>query len=74
MINQDNLQDPVVGWYCECTVSARTVGCCALFATIIWYLGEGKHSQYKLKSDTFSMTVKDAAVNHQTDSELELDN
>ena len=37
-------------------------------------LGERKHSQYKLKSDTFSTTVKDAAVNHQTDSELELDN
>ena len=28
-IIQDNLQDPVVGWYCECTVGARTVGCCA---------------------------------------------
>ena len=27
-INQDNLQDPVVGWYCECKVGARTVGCC----------------------------------------------
>ena len=26
LINQDNLQDPVVGGYCECTVSARTVG------------------------------------------------
>ena len=39
-----------------------------------WYLGERKHSQYKLKSDTFSTTVKDAGVNHQTDSELKLDN
>ena len=36
--------------------------------------GKGKHSQYKLKSDTFLTTVKEAAVNHQTDSELELDN
>ena len=34
-INQDNLQDPVVGWYCECKVSARKVGCCAHFAAII---------------------------------------
>ena len=50
-------------------MSARTVGCCAQFD--IW---EKENTQYKLKSDTFSTTVKDAAVNHQTDSELELDN
>ena len=25
LINQDNLQDPIVGGYCECTVGARTV-------------------------------------------------
>ena len=72
-INQDNLQDPVVGWYCECKAGARTVGCCAHVGTIIWYLGKGKHSEYKPKSDTFSTTVKDAAVVPQTDSELELD-
>ena len=47
---QDNLQDPVVGWYCECKASAHTVGCCAHVATIIWYLGKGKQSQYKPKS------------------------
>ena len=51
---------------------ARTVGC-AHVATIIWYMGKGKHSQYKPKSDTFSMTVKEAAVVPQTDSEFELD-
>ena len=69
LINQDNLQDPVVGWYCDCTVSARTVGCCAHVATIIMYLRKGKHAQYKPKSDTSSTTVRDAAV-VQTDSEM----
>ena len=46
-------------------MSERTVGCCA--QSDIW-------EKENLKSDTFSTTVKDAAVNHQTDSELELDN
>ena len=73
-INQNDLQYPVVGWFCECKTDAHTVGCCAHVATIIWYLVIGKHSQYKPKSDTFSMQVnKDAAVVPQTDSELELD-
>ena len=69
-INQDNLQDSVVGWYCECKAGARTVGCCAHIATIIWYLRKGKHSQNKPKSNTFSTTVKDAPVVPQTESEL----
>ena len=69
-INQDDLQDPVVGWYCECKAGARTVGCCAHVATIIMYLRKGKHAQYKPKSDIFSTTVRDAAVVPQTDSEL----
>ena len=47
--------------------------CCAHVATIIWYLGKGNHSHNKPKSDTFSTTVKDAALVTQTDSELELD-
>ena len=68
-IKQDNLQDPVVRWYCQCKAGARTVGCCAHVATTIWY----QHSQYKPKSDTFSTQVNDAAVVPQTDSELELD-
>ena len=71
-INQDNLQDPVVTWYCEWKTGARTVGCCAYVATIMWYLGKRKHSQYKPKSVTFSTTIKDADVVPQTDTELEL--
>ena len=42
-INQDNLQDPVGGWYCKGKAGARTVGCCAHVATINWYMGKGKH-------------------------------
>ena len=51
-------------------MGARTVGCCAHVATIIMYLRKGEHAQYKPKSDTFSTTVRDAAVVPQTDSEL----
>ena len=64
-VNHDNLQDPVVGWYCECKAGARTVGCCAHIATIIMY----QNASYKPKSGTFSTTVRDAAV-VQTDSEM----
>lgn len=45
-INNDDPHDPIVGWFCECKAGARTVGCCAHLATIIWYLGNRKHSQY----------------------------
>ena len=73
-INQEDLHDPIVGWFCECKAGSHTVGCCAHVTTIIWYLGKEKHSQSKPKSDTFStQVIKDAVVVPQTDSELELD-
>ena len=29
--------------YCQCKSGARTVGCCAHTATIVWYLGWARH-------------------------------
>ena len=29
----------ISGWYCGCRSGARTLGCCAHAATVLWYLG-----------------------------------
>ena len=38
-----NTRDPVDSWYCQCPVGARMVGCCAHVASVLWYLGIGRH-------------------------------
>lgn len=37
----------ITGWYCQCKAGMRTLGCCAHVATIIWFLGYGRHHGYK---------------------------
>jgi len=37
--------EPITGWYCRCKQGARTLGCCAHIASIIWYLGYARHQQ-----------------------------
>lgn len=71
-INHDDPHDPIVGWYCECKAGARTVGCCAHIATIIWYLGNGKHSQYQPKLDILTPSVQDAAAIPEVEIDLKL--
>ena len=34
---------PVRGWYCQCSVGSRVVGCCAHIASVLWYLGYHRH-------------------------------
>ncbi|XP_062580526.1 uncharacterized protein LOC134242456 [Saccostrea cucullata] len=43
---------PITGWYCQCKVGARTVGCCAHIAAVIWYLGFQRHSVDRLLTPT----------------------
>ena len=35
--------DSITGWYCLCKAGARTVGCCAHIASVLWYLGYQRH-------------------------------
>jgi hypothetical protein len=35
--------DAVSGYCCSCPNGLRTVGCCAHVATVLWYLGFGRH-------------------------------
>ncbi|XP_053380497.1 uncharacterized protein LOC123526886 [Mercenaria mercenaria] len=42
--NTGSDQPPISGWYCGCKVGARTVGCCAHVASVLWFLGIDRHS------------------------------
>ena len=57
--------NPITGWYCGCRSGARTVGCCAQDASVLWYLGyyrnETENSEAK-PSKVHIDYVKDAAV------------
>ena len=57
--------NPITGWYCGCRSGARTVGCCAHVASVLWYLGyyrnETENSEAK-PSKVHIGYVKDAAV------------
>jgi len=37
----------ITGWYCQCKAGARTVGCCAHIASVIWYLGWARYQNYQ---------------------------
>lgn len=39
-------QSYIPGWYCECKVGPRTVGCCAHVASVLWYLGYARNQPY----------------------------
>ena len=41
-------ENPILGWYCKCKTGARTLGCCAHVASVLWYLGFARH-QEKIK-------------------------
>lgn len=40
--------NPISGWYCDCKVGAKTVGCCAHVASVLWYLGYARNHPYTL--------------------------
>ncbi|WAR19621.1 hypothetical protein MAR_001459 [Mya arenaria] len=51
----------VTAWYCLCKVGARVVGTCSHVASVIWYLGVGRHENVVWPTD-FSSYIKDAAT------------
>ena len=57
-----SMEDQIQEWYCECKVGARTVGCCAHIATVLWYLGYARHNNYSVSSRKEKMMncLKDA--------------
>lgn len=37
--------NPIQGHYCTCKSGARTIGCCAHIASVLWYLGYARHNE-----------------------------
>ena len=52
--------DSIIGWFCNCKVGSRTVGCCSHVAAIIYYLSIGKYHQPKelIKYETYLKNAK----------------
>ncbi|VDI64698.1 Hypothetical predicted protein [Mytilus galloprovincialis] len=66
--------DTVTGWYCTCKAGARTVGCCAHIASVIWFLGYQRYSLIKSgPSGGFLSSVMDASDMPLTDSDSDSD-
>ena len=56
--------NPITGWYCGCRSGARTVGCCAHIASVLWYLGYNRHqTDHNIRSNREHMQfVQDASL------------
>jgi len=51
----------ITGYYCTCKTGARVVGCCSHIASVIWYLGYGRHEPgLKLPNTCIADSIKDA--------------
>ena len=65
--NEDNndvedIQEPILGYYCTCKTGARTLRCCAHIASVLWFLGYARHQQtIKYPSTALLNYVLDAA-------------
>ena len=56
-------EDRVTGWYCLCKTGARTIGCCAHIAAVIWYLSFDRYNERneKTNSPNYDEFVQNAA-------------
>ena len=57
-------QLPIKSWYCQCSAGARTCGCCAHVATIIWYLGYARYNS--CKSSLYRHWLRESIVQMET--------
>lgn len=54
-------ENEVIGWYCQCKTGARTIGCCAHIAAVIWYLSYYRYAEQKqLKTADYDNYVVNA--------------
>jgi len=55
------LEEPITGWYCQCKQGARTLGCCAHIASVLWYLGYARHeANVRYPSNVLLREIQDA--------------
>ena len=58
---QDQEIVPILGHYCTCKSEAKTLGCCAHIASVLWYLGHARHeARVKYPSTDLLNNVFDA--------------
>lgn len=54
--------EPILGYYCTCKTGARTLGTCAHVASVLWFLGFARHEpNVKYPWTTLLDVVMDAA-------------
>ena len=56
------LNGSVTGWYCQCRAGARVVGACAHVASVLWYLGYGRHTESVTGVQNWASYLEDASV------------
>lgn len=61
MLGADTEEDVILGYYCTCKTGAKTLGCCAYIASILWFLAWARHQQYvKYPSRALLNYIEDA--------------
>lgn len=61
-----NADDLIFGYYCTCQCGARTIGCCAHIASMLWFLGYARHVEnIKYPTRTILENVLDAGMRHE---------
>ncbi|XP_043480300.1 uncharacterized protein LOC122509998 [Leptopilina heterotoma] len=61
--DQDQDNNPILGYYCICKVGARTLGACAHITSILWFLGYARHEDnVRYPSTRLLRTVQNAAM------------
>ena len=61
-LSPDDETDPVQSWYCQCKAGARTLGCCAHVASVIWYLGFARHEELKPRKSLLPVVLNAAVI------------
>lgn len=49
----DDDEEPISSYYCTCKAGARTLGCCAHIAAVLWFLGYARYQQNVAFPPTF---------------------
>ena len=67
--NAGDGDETITGWFCHCKAGARTAGCCAHIASVLWYLGYQHHSSDELPSGSNPAELFLNAADEDWDSE-----
>lgn len=60
-INDCNPSKAILGYYCQCKVGARTVGCCSHIMSIVRYLGYDRYKEKTTSSRKMDRLILNAA-------------